>query len=232
MKNLFRKVSLVSTAAIAFAVAPSVMAMPVPDEMLFDINSLGGVPSTLAKGFTGTLNLVSNSGTQLQDFRITTNPGGIVTHPVLTGSMSSASASINFSSGFVTGGAIVIVYNNGDSTTTTYKADLIPHSVSGIGELQTQSAAQGTLQFSADTENGQFSQNSIGGYDISPWFNAQSFPGNHLFGNVITFAISPRNGTADTDIAVLVPLPSSVLMGTASLAGLGLLRAFRRRKLA
>jgi len=231
MKELLRKMSLISAAAVAFVVAPSVMAMPVVDSMTFDVNTLG-ISSGVALGYTGTLAVNSNSSTTLNDFRTLTNPGGIVVSPAINGGLQSLSASVNFVGGFVTGGNLTLVYDNGDSTTTTYTADVIPQSVSGVGQLQTQSTVLGTLQFSVDTENGQFDNNNIGGYDISPWINAQSFPGNHLFGSVITFALNPSKQTADMDLTVLVPLPSSALMGIASLAGLGALRAFRRRKIA
>jgi len=229
MKSLIQKGSLVVAAAAAFAAAPSVMASPVADEMLMDINTLS-ISSGVALGYTGTMVVSSNTQTVLQDLRILTNPGNIVTHPVLNGGLQSVSGQISFVGGFVTGGTLSVVYDNGDSTTTTYSTAIQSHASTGIGQLQTQSTVLGTLQVSVDTHNGSFDNNNIGGYDITPWTNAQNFPGNHLFGNVITFGINPSKLTADMDVAVLVPLPSSALMGMASMAGLGLLRAFRRRQ--
>lgn len=228
--GLFGKGRMVLAAAVAFAVAPSVMAMPVADEMTLDVNGLG-VSSGLALGYTGTMTVNNIATTSLNDFRVLTNPGGIVTHPVLNGGLQSVSGSINFVSGFVTGGSLALTYDNGDSTTTTYTANITPHAVSGVGQLQTQSAVLGLLQVSVDTQNGMFDNNNIGGYDITPWTNHQGI-GDLLLGSVITFSISPTKQTADMDISVLVPLPSSALMGVASLASLGVLRACRRRKVA
>ena len=216
-------------AAVAMFAIGSTAKAAVVDLLLLDINTLDltTTASPFDASYTGNVNLTFGASTNLP--ALATFNNGIPTTHAIAGSLQDVTAVASFSNGLVTGGTLSVVYDNGDSTTTTYTADLIPHAVSGIGSIASQSTALGTFTFSADTKNGQFDNTNIGGFDITPWTNNQG-GANGLFGNVITFAINTRTGTADADIAVLVPLPSSAIMGAAALAGLGLVRTVRRRR--
>ncbi len=228
MKTLTLKSGLCLAAAAMFAIGSTAKAGQV-DVLLLDINTLDVATSTtpFGLGYTGDVTLSLGSATTLP--ALSTFNNGIATTHTIAGSLQDVVAKVSFTSGLVTGGALKVIYDNGDATTTTFTADLIPHAASGIGSIASQSSALGTFTFSADINNGQFDNATFGGYDLSPWIANQG-AAQGLFGNVITFAINTRSGSADVDIAVLVPMPSSALMGAAALAGLGLVRTIRRRR--
>lgn len=224
MKKFFGICSAVAvTALIAFA-SPTQA-----DVMFFDVNQLTAQHTGIALGYTGNLTLSSGTATVLQDYRVFDDIGNDVGPSSLAGGFVSATMDVSFVGGFVTGGTIALSYDNGDSTTTTYQADITPHSLSGVGEIEIDSFVLGTLVFSVDTNSGSFTNNQIGGFDISAWFNAQGI-GSNLLGNVISFAIRPTANTADMDVLVLtvIPTPSSGLISIVSIAGLQMFRARRR----
>lgn len=233
VRDFISKAVLVAVCGVGASVS---QAMPVVDEIDFDVNTLsftttGQGLALFGSSWTGTINIASTAQTTLSGVSTITNPGGIVAQilPTLNGGFKSFAGSIDVSGGSVTGGSFKLTYDNGDSTDTVYSADLIPFSISGVGKLVKQSAINNRFRVSIDTNNGAFSQNNLGGYDLTPWVTNQGIGGN-LFGRIITFDINVVTRTADSDIAVLVPLPSPAIMGVVSLAGLGLVRAFSRKR--
>jgi hypothetical protein len=143
--------------------------------------------------------------------------GGPATNLGFTGSLTNFTGTINLTNGTVTGGSMRADVNSGDF----YQTSITP----GSGTVQTFAGGGFTIQ--GLTFNGQFQDATFGNVNISQWFG---FPAN---GSFLQFNFNPNaNGASNADVDIFVqaiPLPPAALSGMATLTGLGLLGAARRR---
>lgn len=139
--------------------------------------------------------------------------------------MKDLAGELTFAGGLLTGGSFSVTLDNTEAH--TYSASIKP----GTGRL----GASNHMGYSIDglTINGAFSDAAWGDLDVTPWHDAQGGAGA-LTGAFFQFRFWPSpagNGTADTEMFVLVPLPPAAWAGLAMLGGVGGLRRLRRRRI-
>lgn len=148
--------------------------------------------------------------------------GGPSTPQTVGFGLTSFVGTINLTNGLVTGGNIFLQIANGD----TYRTDI------RVGAGTVTPFVGGGFKIEGLTFNGKFSDSQFGLIDVSPFFSAQTRPGQ-LLGDFIQFNFEPDargGGFADMDLFVVVPLPPAGWAGLGTLAGVMAIGYVRRRR--
>lgn len=206
-------------AAGSFSQAQQILQLDVND-LGFQVYDAQGTPSAFGGvGHTGSVKFFEDTFSAMQGVLKKAGPGfPFINDPAFTGVLDTMILDIQLSGGFVVGGSLEVMLDNGD----LYEATL-----DDVGQVRT--TVIGGFTIDAATMNGLFSDSNFGGADVTSWFNAQGAPGDTLLGNLIAFKFNPNSdgaGVSDTDIFVSnVPAPAGL-----ALLGLAGAIAGRRRR--
>lgn len=215
MKSLFAIGTLLAACGIANA-----------DPILqFDVNAFN-VQTTNSGGVNSPFGGVNHTGsvvfsmnpsiTVLNGMAGNVGGSGPLINLGFSGAISNFSGHIDLVNGQVMGGSLSIQVNGGTDSYTT--------DVQAAGSISTYIGGGYTME--GLSLNGAFSDSQFGNVDVSNFFN------HELVGSFLQFNWTPDqngSGSGDMDVFVsVVPLPTGVWMGAATMGGLAIARKRRR----
>ncbi len=202
-------------------------AMAAPLVFQIDADAMSASASgAFSEGFTGTFKLFNTPADP------DTNGNAVILDILVDGTPQTTGGAdadefffemnITFDTGRITAGDVTVKVDETGSV-NTYSADIRP--TTGVA-IQDVGDAGFTYNIAGLTFDGMFADDdgTFLGVDISPWGSAQPVPG---FFSTITFEpnASHEDADVDSDVFVMIPLPSG-----AALAGLGLSGIVVRRR--